>query len=181
MTNSEDRHKTGILSVCLNPPVSILHWMMCILSLDRPVLRKWFHVWIIFTFFAGLLVIVCDKILLLRWYYCCLSFIFTNAFLFLTWPLTPWVLFALRMPCEWKEMHYCLFTRWKKNETLLLMFLNMLQMWEFGFLFLNVDELVIYSPVQYFYSTWSFFSVTIVFIDYFISPHGGTFCWILIK
>lgn len=89
--------------------------MMCILSLDRPVLRKWFHVWIIFTFFAGLLVIVCDKILLLRWYYCCLSFIFTNAFLFLTWPLTPWVLFALRMPCEWKEMHYCLFTRWKKK------------------------------------------------------------------
>lgn len=42
--------------------------MMCILSLDRPVLRKWFHVWIIFTFFAGLLVIVCDKIPLLRWY-----------------------------------------------------------------------------------------------------------------
>lgn len=125
--------------------------MMCILSLDRPVLRKWFHVWIIFTFFAGLLVIVCDKIPLLRWYYCCLSFIFTNAFLFLTWPLTPWVLFALRMPCEWKEMHYCLFTRWKKNKTLLLMFLNMLQMWEFGFLFLNVDELVIYSTVFLFH------------------------------
>lgn len=72
-------------------------------------------------------------------------------FLFLTWPLTPWVLLALRMPCEWKEMHYCLFTRWKKNETLLLMFLNMLQMWEFGFLFLNVDELVIYSTVFLFH------------------------------
>lgn len=39
----------------------------------------------------------------------------------------------------------------KKNETLLLMFLNMLQMWEFGFLFLNVDELVIYSTVFLFH------------------------------
>lgn len=67
----------------------------------------------------------------------------------------------------------------KKNETLLLMFLNMLQMWEFGFLFLNVDELVIYSTVFLFHM--KLFSVTIVFIDYFISPHGGKFCWILIK
>lgn len=58
----------------------------------------------------------------------------------------------------WMKGNALLFIhKMKKNETLLLMFLNMLQMWEFGFLFLNVDELVIYSPEQYFYSTWSFF------------------------
>lgn len=181
MTNSEDRHKTGILSVCLNPPVSILHWMMCILSLDRPVLRKWFHVWIIFTFFAGLLVIVCDIIPLLRWYYCCLSFIFTNAFLFLTWPLTPWVLFALRMPCEWKEMHYCLFTRWKKKWNFIVNVFEHVadvRIWIFVFKCRWISYL---QPSTVFLFHMKLFFSNNNFIDYFISPHGGKFCWILIK
>lgn len=37
------------------------------------------------------------------------------------------------------------------------MFLNMLQMWEFGFLFLNVDELVIYSQYSIFIPHEAFF------------------------
>lgn len=120
---------------------------MCILSLDRPVLRKWFHVWIIFTFFAGLLVIVCDIIPLLRWYILLFIFHFHQC------------IFISNMAINSMGVIRIAHAMWitvysqdeKKNETLLLMFLNMLQMWEFGFLFLNVDELVIYSTVFLFH------------------------------
>lgn len=127
--------------------------MMCILSLDRPVLRKWFHVWIIFTFFAGLLVIVCDIIPLLRWYILLFIFHFHQCIFISNMAINSMgvIRIAHAMWMKGNAFIYCLFTRWKKNETLLLMFLNMLQMWEFGFLFLNVDELVIYSTVFLFH------------------------------
>lgn len=181
MTNSEDRHKTGILSVCLNPPVSILHWMMCILSLDRPVLRKWFHVWIIFTFFAGLLVIVCDIIPLLRWYILLFIFHFHQC------------IFISNMAINSMCVIHIAHAMWMKGNALLFIH-KMKKKWNFIVnVFEHVADVRIWifvfkcrwisylQPVQYFYSTWSFFSVTIVFIDYFISPHGGKFCWILIK
>lgn len=59
-----------------------------------------------------------------------------------------------------------IYSKDKKNESLLFMFLDISQTWEFG-VFKNIDELVIYSTVFLFHMM--LFSVTIVFIYLFIS------------